>query len=214
MNENPNPEPPARSRWEQLAGADSGAGYAARFERLAASGQDVHGEATFCTSLVDPGGTVLDAGCGTGRVAIRLDELGYDVVGVDVDSSMLAVARERAPHVPWHEADLAGVRAEDLDGAEGFDLVVLAGNVIPLLAPGTCPVTVASLAALTARGGLVVAGFGLDSAHLPAGCEPTPLAEYDDAAAAAGLTLVDRFATWDREPFEPGGGYAVSVHRR
>ncbi|MEU1696760.1 SAM-dependent methyltransferase, partial [Streptomyces hirsutus] len=31
--------------------------------------------------------------------------------------------------------------------------------------------------------------------------------------AVAGLTLVDRFATWDAAPYD-GGGYAVSVHRR
>ncbi|PRC54475.1 SAM-dependent methyltransferase, partial [Mycobacterium sp. ITM-2017-0098] len=30
--------------------------------------------------------------------------------------------------------------------------------------------------------------------------------------AAAGLELVDRWATWDREPFN-GGDYAVTVHR-
>ena len=37
---------------------------------------------------------------------------------------------------------------------------------------------------------------------------------YDAACTAAGLRLVDRWATWDREPFVPGGGYAVSAHTR
>ncbi|MEU1167078.1 hypothetical protein ABZ372_44980, partial [Streptomyces sp. NPDC005921] len=48
-------------------------------------------------------------------------------------------------------------------------------------------------------------------AHLPVP-PGISLPEYDDCCAAAGLTLVDRFATWDADPYE-GGGYAVSVHR-
>jgi hypothetical protein len=37
---------------------------------------------------------------------------------------------------------------------------------------------------------------------------------YDEMAAAAGLELAERFATWDRRPWSPGGDFAVSVHRR
>ena len=204
-------DPKQRTRWEQIAGASSGADYAARFEKLARSGADVHGEANFVASLLDPGARVLDAGCGTGRVAIRLAELGFTCVGVDVDGSMLEVARAAAPALAWFEADLATVTAESLDGEGSYDLVLLAGNVIPLLAPGTCADAVHALVRLLVPGGLLVAGFGLDDAHLPPGCPVTPLAEYDDAANSAGLELVQRFGTWDREPFETGGGYAVSV---
>jgi hypothetical protein len=35
------------SRWQELTGGTSGADYAARFARLAASGADLHGEASF-----------------------------------------------------------------------------------------------------------------------------------------------------------------------
>jgi SAM-dependent methyltransferase len=41
------------------------------------------------------GGSVLDLGCGTGRVAIPLAEAGFDVVGLDRSAPMLAVAAER-----------------------------------------------------------------------------------------------------------------------
>ncbi|MER6980202.1 hypothetical protein ABT317_25325, partial [Streptomyces carpinensis] len=71
---------------------------------------------------------------------------------------------------------------------------------------------VGRLAAVLRPGGLLVAGFGLDEAHLPVPPGIT-LEEYDDCCAAAGLNFVDRFATWDADPYE-GGGYAVSVHRR
>jgi SAM-dependent methyltransferase len=202
------PEP---SRWQELAGRRSGPDYAARFATLAASGVDVHGEASFCAALVPPGARVLDAGCGAGRVAIRLAALGFDVVGLDVDDSMLAVAREQAPPLTWLRGDLADL-PDDL-GRRTFDLVVLAGNVVPLLAPGTLAGAVHRLVRPLVPGGLLVAGFGLDSAHLPRGCPVTPLEEYDGAATAAGLEQVDRFSTWDASPFDPSLGYAVSVHR-
>jgi SAM-dependent methyltransferase len=201
-----------RTRWEQLTGGASGRDYAARFEALAAEGRDLHGEATFCASLLAPGGRVLDAGCGTGRVAIRLAELGFDCTGVDVDASMLSVARETAPQLKWLQADLSTLTVADV-GGEPFDLVVLAGNVVPLLAAGSLPRTAAALAVLLRQGGLLVAGFGLDPAHLPAGCPVTPLAEYDEACSRSGLSLVDRYSTWDREPFDEAAGYAVSLHR-
>ncbi|MDI3101072.1 MULTISPECIES: bifunctional 2-polyprenyl-6-hydroxyphenol methylase/3-demethylubiquinol 3-O-methyltransferase UbiG [Streptomyces] len=198
------------NRWEQLTGGTSGEQYAARFAELADRGQDVHGEARLCAALVPPGSRVLDAGCGTGRVLVELARLGYDGVGVDRDASMLAVARRSAPRLTWVQADLA-----DLDpstAGTGFDLVVAAGNVFPLLAPGTEGAVAAALAGVLRPGGLLVAGFGLDREHLPVPPGLT-LAEYDGHCAAAGLTLTDRFATWDADPYE-GGGYAVSVHRR
>ncbi|MER6064938.1 class I SAM-dependent methyltransferase [Streptomyces sp. NPDC001792] len=200
------------SRWKELTGGTSGQDYAARFAALARSGKDMHGEARFCASLVPAGARVLDAGCGTGRVMIRLARLGYECVGVDLDASMLAVARKQAPELPWFQADLAEFAPAALGLAADFDLVVAAGNIFPLLAAGTEAAVVERLAAALRPGGLLVAGFGLDEAHLPVPPSIT-LAEYDDCCATAGLTLVDRFATWDADPYD-GGGYAVSVHRR
>src|SRR3954451_212389 len=124
------------TRWHDLARASAGPDYARkyaeRFRALAARGADVHGEAAFLAGLVDPPARVLDAGCGTGRVAIRLAELGHDVVGVDIDASMLREAREEAPDLDWRVGDLA-----ELDTGQLFDVVVVAGNTIPLLEPGS-----------------------------------------------------------------------------
>lgn len=199
-----------RTRWSESG--VSGEEYAARLAERARSGADMHGEASFVAALAEPGARVLDAGCGTGRVGARLDELGYDVVGVDVDESMLTVARRTAPQVPWHRADLAALTPADLDGATGFDVVVMAGNVVPLLAPGTVGRAVSALVALLRPGGSLVAGFGLDAAHLPPACPVTPLAEYDAACSTAGLVLRARYSTWDGAPFAESAGYAVSVH--
>ncbi|MGW8063976.1 class I SAM-dependent methyltransferase [Streptomyces ziwulingensis] len=200
------------NRWEQLTGGVSGEQYAARFAELAERGQDVHGEARLCATLARPGARVLDAGCGTGRVLIQLAALGYDGVGVDQDASMLAVARRQAPGLTWVQADLSDFDPAAAGVASAFDLVVAAGNVFPLLAPGTEAAVAAALARALRPGGLLVAGFGLDREHLPVPPGLT-LPEYDACCTTAGLTLTDRFATWDADPYE-GGGYAVSVHRR
>ncbi len=197
------------TRWREISAGRSGADYAAHFDQRAARGDDVHGEADFVVSLAPAGSRVLDAGCGTGRVALRLAELGYVCVGVDLDPSMLAVARTRGPSLRWYESDLATL---DLGDEAAFDLIVAAGNVMPLLAAGTGPVVVHSLAAVLKPAGRLVAGFGLDPAHLPIPDAPVDLAGYDCWCQAAGLSIEARYATWAGEPYA-GGGYAVSVHR-
>jgi Methylase involved in ubiquinone/menaquinone biosynthesis len=197
------------SRWDELTGGTSGASYAARFAELDATGVDMHGEARFCASLIPAKARILDAGCGTGRVAIRLAADGHDCVGVDLDVSMLAEARRAAPEITWIQADLATL---DLGDTDEFDLVVAAGNVIPLLAPGTESAAIGALAAVLRPGGLLVAGFGLDAAHLPVP-PSVDLASYDLWCEAAGLTYERRFATWAGDEYH-GDGYAVSVHRR
>lgn len=176
-----------------------GDSYQARFDELAARGTDVHGEATLVRGF-DPT-SVLDAGCGTGRVAIELARHGIEVTGVDVDASMLAAARRRAPELRWVQSDLA-----ELDLGVTFDVVVMAGNVPLFTPPGTEADLVAGVARHVRPGGLLIAGFSLGRGYTVAG--------YDAHARAVGLRLVERWSTWDRAPFDEAGDYATSVHRR
>ncbi|MER6637767.1 class I SAM-dependent methyltransferase [Streptomyces microflavus] len=201
-----------QDRWAELTGGQAGEQYARRFARLAESGHDIHGEAAFCAALVEPPARVLDAGCGTGRIAIRLAELGYRCTGVDIDASMLAVARREAPAQEWILGDLA--RTDTLGLQPEFDVVLAAGNVIPLLAAGTEAAVIGKLSAVLRPGGLLVTGMGLDAAHLPLPEAPFGLADFDLWCERAGLTLRQRYATWSGDPYVPGCGYAVSVHAR
>lgn len=179
--------------------AFDGRRYQERFDALAEQGVDVHGEAALVRTLAPR--SVLDAGCGTGRVAVELARHGIEVVGVDVDASMIAEARRRAPDLAWVEADLASLQL-----GRTFDVVVLAGNV-PLFCPaGDREALVASCAAHVAPGGAMVAGFQLDREY--------GLDAHDRACLAVGLTLEHRWSTWDQEPFGPASRYAVSLHRR
>ncbi len=166
------------------------AGYDARWADL----PEPHGEADLVISYAPR--SVLDGGCGTGRVGIELARRGVAVLGVDADADMIAAARAKAPELTWIETDLA-----DLDRPERFDVVVLAGNVVPYATRR--PGLVAACARHLAPGGRLIAGFGLQDGW------PT-LAEYDGWCAAAGLAVAERFATWEREPYA-GGDYAVTV---
>jgi SAM-dependent methyltransferase len=199
------------TRWERIArqgaGDDYAVRYAERFRAMAERGEDVHGEATFVADLMPAPARVLDAGCGTGRVAVRLHELGYDVVGVDVDPAMLDQARAAAPGLHWRLGDLAS-----FDLGETFDVVIVAGNTIPLLEPGTLLDACERLGAHLAPGGVIVCGFGTDAAHLPGDCPVTAPADVDAAFGVVGLDAVVRYGTWEQDAFDPAQGYAVTLY--
>jgi SAM-dependent methyltransferase len=204
--------PRPQTRWIAETQGRRGPAYAARFRELAATGADLHGEARLLDALLradQPGrvARVLEAGCGTGRVAIELARRGHDVVGVDVDESMVAEARadgrSAGVEVQWLVGDLLDVASLT---EPGFDLVAAPGNVMVYLAPATEPDVVRALAGTLAPGGLLVAGFAADR-HVAA-------PDYESWCRDAGLTMVDRFASWDRDPYRPGGEYVVAVHRR
>ncbi len=159
-----------------------GALYDRRFEELAATGADMHGEATFVESYGP--GSVLDAGCGTGRVAIELSRRGYEVVGIDLDPAMLEAARQKAPHLEWIVADLADPDLATPARSLGrrFDIVVMAGNVLIFVAPGTEGRVVANMAAHLTPGGILISGYSLTPGGLS-------VAEQDAAGGRVGLVL-------------------------
>lgn len=172
--------------------------YDQRFAEEERAGRDMHGEANFVQSLNR--GSVLDAGCGTGRVAVELARRGLEVEGVDLDEAMLGAARRKAPDVTWHLADLA-----TLDLGRRFEVVLLAGNVMIFLTPGTEADVVAAMARHLVYDGALVAGFKLNGT--------VDLVTYDAHCQAAGLELAGRWATWDRAPWSEAADYAVSLHK-
>jgi magnesium-protoporphyrin O-methyltransferase len=70
---------------------------------------------------------LLDAGCGTGALAVEAAQRGAEVVAIDVAGSLVAIARERAPAglaIDWRVGDM-------LDPALGrFDHVVAMDSLI------------------------------------------------------------------------------------
>ena len=174
--------------------------YDERWARMEAAGENPHGEADLVARYAPV--HVLDAGCGTGRVAVELARRGVATVGVDRDEDLLDRARAKAPDLEWVCADLAS-----LDLGRTFDVVVMAGNVIGFVAAPSRPEAIAHLAAHVAPGGRLISGCQLRAGWPSA-------ADHDRWCAEAGLVLEDRFATWDGAPLGPSPDYAVAVHRR
>lgn len=175
--------------------------YVERFRRLARDGADLGGEARFVDALVPPGSRILDAGCGTGRVAGELARRGHLVTGVDVDPVLLEAAAADHPGPTWVLSDLTELAEPDVP----YDAVVCAGNVMAFLADGTERTVLERLHAQVGDGGRIAIGFGLERGY--------PLVAFDADLGAAGLVVEHRFSTWDLRPYGADADFAVTVLR-
>jgi len=187
-------------RWSQWRAETDLEEYYSRWTRLESLGESPHGEADFIESLAPR--SVVDAGCGMGRVAMELARRGIDVVGVDLDDDLLDYARRAEPAMTWVTADLATMRL-----GRRFDVVAMPGNVMVFCRPDDRGPIIRTAADHLERGGALVAGFQLES-----GTDALTLDHYDELCNAAGLRLDGRWSTWSRDDYA-GGDYAVSVHR-
>jgi SAM-dependent methyltransferase len=193
----------ARTRWITDNPPGHSRRYVERFRATAQQGADLAGEARLVDALVPPRSRILDAGCGTGRVGAVLTARGHEVVGVDADPELIEAARADHPVARWEVADLATL---DLGSEAPFDAAVLAGNVLLFVAPSTEQRILERVATHVRPAGLVVTGFSLGRGYA--------IGDLDTHAAAAGLELMNRFATWDLRPYFTGADYAVSVFFR
>ena len=190
-----------RPRWFTETNPGHSEWYIERFRSLRREGADLEGEARLVDAMVQPGSRLLDAGCGTGRLAGALHRRGHDVVAVDADPQLIAAARQDHPGPQFQVADLAEL---DLD-EDPFDLVVCAGNVMVFLAPGSEQRVLDRLRAHTRPGGRIVIGFRREPYY--------SYDQFDEDVAATGLSLEYRFSTWSLDPFSAASTFAVSVLR-
>ena len=128
-------------------------------------------------------GRLLDAGCGTGTLALTAVARGWTATGVDRSPSLLERAREKdsAGRVRWVEGDL-----ERLDLGTRFDLVTCVGDVLNHLE------TIGAWERVFAR----------FAQHL----EPGGLL-YFDAMTARGLERQDTYTVHDR----PDGAFLLGI---
>lgn len=198
------------TRWEQqwAAGSERWQSYADRFAASYADGTDLDGEARFVDAMVPRGSAVLDAGCGTGRVAAGLAARGHRAVGVDKDAGLVQIGIQRYPAVPLLVHDLVALEAaafEALPVSPPFDAIVCPGNVMVYAAAGTEQQILRNFDALLAPGARVVFGFATDRDYR--------VGDLDAQADTIGWTLEQRFATWHLDPFSDDSDWAVSVFR-
>ncbi len=167
---------------------------------MEAEGRDLHGEARLIDAMVERGATILDAGCGPGRVGGRLAQLGHQVVGVDIDPTLIAAAEQDHPGPRWLVGDLSQL---DLGPEARFDAIVCAGNVVTFLDPATRPTVLERLGAHLADGGRLVVGFGAGREY--------PFDAFHADVAAAGLAPEVQLSSWDLRPFTPASEFLVAV---
>jgi SAM-dependent methyltransferase len=79
------------------------------------------GEGELVAPVLPAGASVLELGCGTGRMTRQLARLGYRVTAVDESPEMLAHVRE---------AETVQSSIEGLDLGRHFDAVLLASNLV------------------------------------------------------------------------------------
>lgn len=142
---------------------------------------------------IPDGGTVIDFGCGDGRLSIPLAELGFSVLAIDSSEAMLTRVKARA--------EAKGVKIE-LMQSDGLDLPLLVDPVDAVVARAVLihhsrkdvARLVKSLVEIIRPGGHLVADWPLGRAHERRDwIDVTTWNGHDRArvATAAGLTLVE-----------------------
>lgn len=164
--------------------------YARRWKNIASSGRDIFGEARLVDAMVPRGATILDAGCGTGRVGGYLQHQGHQVLGVDIDETLLSYAREDYPEAQWRQGDLCLTPLP----SSTFDLVVSAGNVMTFLDPELRDQALNNIAQSLVPSGRFVAGFGAGRGW--------SFEDFLRSATDAGMTVNSLHSTWDLRPFD------------
>jgi SAM-dependent methyltransferase len=194
------------TRWE----LGDNSGFAAHFSELIASGADIEGEARLADALLRRGATVLDAGAGFGRVGAALQARGHHVVAAEKDPDLVAMAAEHYPDLPMLRTDILALTPDLLAEAghpTTYDLVVLVGNVLVLLAPDTERRVLATLATLLDDGGRILVGFHPQRTF--GNARDYPVADFVADVEAVGLRVQHRFGSFELAP--PSDEYCVAV---
>jgi len=103
------------------------------------------------------GGSILELGCGTGRVTLELASAGHEVLGLDNDADTLAVLQRRLsesdlPNVAYRQADMTEFSLE-----RTFPLIILPCNTYSTLSAQQRLATLECVQKHLAAGGLYAA---------------------------------------------------------
>jgi ubiquinone/menaquinone biosynthesis C-methylase UbiE len=99
-----------------------------------------------------PRGRGLDVGCGTGVLAARLADAGYEMVGVDPSDGMLDILRARTPHIDAVRASGTALPFADAS----FELVMSVAVMHHIADPEDVKRTLAEMVRVARPGGRIL----------------------------------------------------------
>ncbi len=86
-------------------------------------------QADFFTEYISVNTSILELGCGTGKLAERLASESKNIIGIDNDETMIVRARKVYP-----EIEFKAMAVQDIGGLHrSFDLIICTGNVLSYL---------------------------------------------------------------------------------
>lgn len=140
---------------------------------------------------------VMDFGCGDGRVAVPLRELGYDVTGVDSSPNMLTALAERTPDMATFQSD--GSDFGKHLGRRKFDAVYCLAVLIHHDYP-TGEQLIANLRAIVKKGGLLILDWPVSEqpsdGHGWIGVTTWSRQQQDDITGRLGMERLDVDRPW------------------
>lgn len=111
------------------------------------------------TLPLSPDGSILDIGCGSGELALYLSDFCRSAVGIDLDPSMIDLARKKISQGKKNKIDfqtLDMTKASEVFPAESFDLVFCMGNTLPHLSLDRIQRFLRDALSLLKKGGMLV----------------------------------------------------------
>jgi ubiquinone/menaquinone biosynthesis C-methylase UbiE len=160
----------------------------------------VNDDIPFYLSMAEKyGSPILELACGTGRVALKLAEAGYEVVGVDATKQMLKVARANARNLPGNvRSPISFLKGDitDLDLQQSFSLVIIPSSF------RFCLTTEQQLACLnSAKRHLDEDGVTIETENAVALIDDK---EADRLLQLSGFEVLEEYGDWDFRPYSPG----------
>lgn len=110
------------------------------------------------------GGPIADIGCGPGHVTAYLRNLGGDAIGIDISRSMIEIAREDHPDIPFFIESMTALQRED----ESISAAVLMFSIIHL-SPGDRDAAMSEVYRVLKPGGVALVSFHIRSEEFAAG---------------------------------------------
>ncbi|PYE56418.1 class I SAM-dependent methyltransferase [Deinococcus yavapaiensis] len=110
-----------------------------------------HGGGVLTWLDAQPGERIVDLGCGTGELTVKIAEAGASVLGIDASSEMIEAASTKFPSLTWKVADARTFEVEPHDA-------IFSNAALHWVKPPEA--VVERVAASLRRGGRFVAEFG------------------------------------------------------